>query len=76
MGEVKTISVNAQLVSSAKVPEAVVYEVTKALYSDATRKTLDNGHAKGQADHARQRDQGRGHSVPSGRRESSTKSAC
>ena len=47
MGEVKTISVNAQLVSSAKVPEAVVYEVTKALYSDATRKTLDNGHAKG-----------------------------
>ena len=47
VGEVKTISVNAQLVSSAKVPEAVVYEVTKALYSDATRKTLDNGHAKG-----------------------------
>jgi len=24
-----------------------VYEVTKALYSDATRKTLDAGHAKG-----------------------------
>ena len=47
MGEVKTISVNAQMVSSTKVPEAVVYEVTKALYSDATRKTLDNGHAKG-----------------------------
>ena len=69
VGEVKTISVNAQLVSSAKVPEAVVYEVTKALYSDATRKTLDNSHAGGQADHARQRDQGRGHSVPSGRRE-------
>ena len=46
VGEVKTISVNAQMVSSTKVPEAVVYEVTKALYSDATRKTLDNGHAK------------------------------
>ena len=45
--EVKTISVNAQMVTSAKLPEQVVYEVTKALYSDATRKTLDAGHAKG-----------------------------
>ena len=47
VGEVKTISVNAQMVTSAKLPEQVVYEVTKALYSDATRKTLDSGHAKG-----------------------------
>ncbi len=47
IGEVKTISVNAQMVTSAKVPEQVVYDVTKALYSDDTRKTLDNGHAKG-----------------------------
>lgn len=45
--EVHTISVNAQLVTSAKVPEQAVYDITKALYSDATRKTLDNGHAKG-----------------------------
>lgn len=45
--EVKTISVNAQMVTSAKLSEQVVYDVTKALYSDATRKTLDNGHAKG-----------------------------
>ena len=45
--EVKTISVNAQMVTSAKIPEQTVYEVTKALYSDATRKTLDSGHAKG-----------------------------
>ncbi|OAE57436.1 immunogenic protein [Achromobacter xylosoxidans] len=45
--EVKTISVNAQMVTSAKIPEQTVYDVTKALYSDATRKTLDAGHAKG-----------------------------
>jgi TRAP transporter TAXI family solute receptor len=37
----------AAMVTSAKLPEQVVYDVTKALYSDATRKTLDNGHAKG-----------------------------
>lgn len=47
VGEVKTISVNAQMVTSDKLPEAVVYELTKKLYSDATRKTLDSGHAKG-----------------------------
>ncbi|MVW78695.1 TAXI family TRAP transporter solute-binding subunit [Bordetella sp. 02P26C-1] len=47
VGEVNTISVNAQLVTSAKQPEEVVYEVTKALYNDETRKMLDNGHAKG-----------------------------
>jgi len=47
VGEVKTISVNAQLVTSAKLPEQTVYDIVKALYSDATRKTLDNGHAKG-----------------------------
>ncbi|WP_144636882.1 TAXI family TRAP transporter solute-binding subunit [Bordetella genomosp. 13] len=47
VAEVKTISVNAQMVTSEKLPEAVVYELTKKLYNDATRKTLDNGHAKG-----------------------------
>ncbi|MDQ8030398.1 TAXI family TRAP transporter solute-binding subunit [Bordetella genomosp. 1] len=47
VGEIKTISVNAQMVTSAKQSEQTVYDITKALYSDATRKTLDNGHAKG-----------------------------
>ncbi|ARP92999.1 TAXI family TRAP transporter solute-binding subunit [Bordetella genomosp. 13] len=47
VAEVRTISVNAQMVTSDKLPEAVVYELTKKLYSDATRKTLDSGHAKG-----------------------------
>lgn len=47
VAEARTISVNAQMVTSDKLPEAVVYELTKKLYSDATRKTLDSGHAKG-----------------------------
>ena len=47
VGETKTISVNAQMVTSAKIPTDVIYEMTKTLYNDATRKTLDSGHAKG-----------------------------
>ncbi|SAH85969.1 TRAP transporter solute receptor TAXI family protein [Bordetella ansorpii] len=47
VAEARTISVNAQMVTSDKLPEAIVYELTKKLYSDATRKTLDSGHAKG-----------------------------
>jgi hypothetical protein len=45
--EVKTISVNAQLITSDKIPTEVIYNITKALYSDNTRKTLDTGHTKG-----------------------------
>jgi TRAP transporter TAXI family solute receptor len=47
IGEVKTISVNAQWITSAKQSEAVVYEITKALYSDKTQAALAAGHAKG-----------------------------
>jgi len=47
IGETKTISVNAQMVTSAKLSEETVYDIVKALYSDKTRKVLDNGHAKG-----------------------------
>lgn len=43
----KTISVNAQWVTSTKQPEELIYEVTKALWNDNTRKLLDAGHAKG-----------------------------
>jgi TRAP transporter TAXI family solute receptor len=46
---VDTISVGAQWVTSAKQPAEVVYEVTKALWSDKTRAALDAGHAKGKA---------------------------
>lgn len=46
---VKTVSVGAQWVTSAKVSADVVYEITKALWSDKTRALLDAGHAKGKA---------------------------
>src|SRR5262247_4740709 len=44
---VKTLSVGAQWVTSAKIDPDLVYEVTKALWSDKTRAALDAGHAKG-----------------------------
>ena len=45
--QVQTLAVGAQLVTSAKVPADTVYEITKAMYSDSTQKTLQAGHAKG-----------------------------
>ncbi|WP_315923951.1 TAXI family TRAP transporter solute-binding subunit [Mesorhizobium sp. SP-1A] len=45
--ETKTISVAAQLVTSAKQADDLVYNITKSLYSDATQKALQAGHAKG-----------------------------
>jgi TRAP transporter TAXI family solute receptor len=47
VGAVKTLAVGAQWVTSAKVPDDVVYQVTKGLWSDKTRAALDAGHAKG-----------------------------
>jgi uncharacterized protein len=46
---VKTIAVGAQWVTSTKQPDALIYEVTKALWNDNSRKLLDAGHAKGKA---------------------------
>ena len=43
----KTLAVGAQWVTSAKVPEATVYEIVKGMWSDKTRAALDVGHAKG-----------------------------
>lgn len=45
--DVPTIAVNGQLVTSADQPDDLIYEITKALWNDNTRKLLDNGHAKG-----------------------------
>lgn len=45
--ETRTIAVGAQLVTSAKIADALVYDITKAMWNDATRKMLDAGHAKG-----------------------------
>ena len=44
---VQTLAVGAQLVTSVKVDAETVYQVTKSMYSDATQKTLQAGHAKG-----------------------------
>jgi TRAP-type uncharacterized transport system substrate-binding protein len=41
--------VGAQWTTSSKQPEDLVYEITKALWSDKTRAALDSGHAKGKA---------------------------
>jgi uncharacterized protein len=42
-----TLAVSAQLVTSSKVDNETVYQITKAMYSDAAQKTLQAGHAKG-----------------------------
>jgi TRAP transporter TAXI family solute receptor len=47
VGQVKTIAVGAQWVTSDKTDANRVYEITKALFSDTAQKTLTAGHAKG-----------------------------
>lgn len=46
---VPTLSVGAQWVTSSKQDAALVYEVTKGLWSEKTRAALDSGHAKGKS---------------------------
>ncbi len=46
---VKTLSVGAQWVTTAKMDIELVYQVTKGLWSDKTRGVLDGGHAKGKS---------------------------
>ncbi len=45
--DVNTIAVNGILVTNIDQDEELIYEVTKALWNDTTRKLLDTGHAKG-----------------------------
>lgn len=42
-----TISVGAQWFTSAKADDELIYNITKALWNDESRKLLDVGHAKG-----------------------------
>ena len=42
-----TVAVNGMFVTSVDQPEDLIYEVTKALWNENSRKLLDNGHAKG-----------------------------
>jgi TRAP transporter TAXI family solute receptor len=44
--DIKTVAVGAQWVVSSDVPADLVYEITKALWNDNTRKLFDAGHAK------------------------------
>jgi uncharacterized protein len=47
VGAVQTLAVGAQLVTSSKMDNETVYQITKAMYSDAAQKALQAGHAKG-----------------------------
>lgn len=44
-----TLAVGAQWLVSADASDDLIYEITKALWNDNTRKLLDKGHAKGKA---------------------------
>jgi TRAP transporter TAXI family solute receptor len=46
---IETLSVGAQWLVSADLPEELVYGLTRALWHDTTRRLLDNGHPKGRA---------------------------
>lgn len=47
VGATSTVAVGAQWFTSAKEDDDVIYEITKALWNDNSRKLLDVGHAKG-----------------------------
>jgi uncharacterized protein len=49
IGAVKTLAVGAQWITSAKQDTTLVYNITKALWNENTRKALDTGHAKGKS---------------------------
>ncbi len=47
--DVNTVAVSGILVTNANQDEELIYQITKAMWSDTARKLLDNGHAKGKA---------------------------
>ena len=47
--ETETLSVGAQWLVSAKLPDDLVYQVTRALWHPSTRRLLDGGHPKGKS---------------------------
>ena len=47
VGETETLAVAAQWVTNAKQPDELVYNITKTLFNEDSRKALDAGHAKG-----------------------------
>lgn len=49
VGRTPTLAVGAQWVVGARVDEAIVYGITKALWHENTRRLLDHGHAEGRS---------------------------
>lgn len=47
IGEVNTISVGAQWIVGERMDEELVYNITKAMWNDASRRLLLNGHPQG-----------------------------
>jgi len=47
VGATTTLAVGAQWITSAAMEEELVYQITKALWNDQSRRLLDVGHAKG-----------------------------
>lgn len=47
VGATKTVAVGAQWFTSANEDEELIYNITKALWNEETRKLLDVGHSKG-----------------------------
>lgn len=45
--DVNTVAVSGILVTNSNIDEELIYNITKAMWSDTARKLLDNGHAKG-----------------------------
>ena len=46
---VATVSVGAQWLVASSVDDDLVYQITKTLWNESSRKLLDNGHAKGRS---------------------------
>jgi len=46
---VATVAVGAQWLTSTGQDKSLIYEITKALWNDTTRKLLDVGHPKGKS---------------------------
>ncbi|WP_107496230.1 TAXI family TRAP transporter solute-binding subunit [Thalassobius sp. I31.1] len=47
--DVNTVAVSGMLVTNANIDDDLIYEITKAMWSETARKLLDNGHPKGAA---------------------------
>ena len=47
IGEIKTVSVFAQLLVDASSPDDMVFDITRVLWSERTRRLLRKGHPKG-----------------------------